>query len=124
MSLADFHGKPVAVIFMATHCNHCADTVPIIAELNKKYKDDDLVILPVMIGARSVKSVTSWAKAMGVDYPILVAEGKELSKAYKARLVPSVFLIDRKGNITKKFVGFKDKKILDEGLDSFNTAMR
>ena len=124
VSLADFRGKPVAVVFMATHCNHCADTAPIVAELNKKYKNEDLVILPVMVGARSVKSVKAWAKAMGVDYPILVSEGQELSKAYKARLVPSVFLIDRKGNITKKFVGFKDKKILDEGLNSFNTAMR
>ncbi len=123
VSLADFRGKPVALVLMATHCNHCADTTPILSELQKKY-EGELVIVPVMVGARSVKSVKAWARAMKVDYPILVAEGKDLAKAYNARLVPTVFLIDAKGYVTKKFVGFKDKKSLDKGLDGFTTAMR
>ncbi|MFQ5479489.1 MAG: TlpA family protein disulfide reductase [Candidatus Krumholzibacteriia bacterium] len=123
ISLADFSGKPVALILMSTHCNHCADTAPMLSELQKKY-ENDLAIVPVMVGARSVKSVSAWARAMKVEYPILVAEGKDLARAYEARLVPSVFLIDSKGYVTKKFVGFKDKTVLDQGLESFSTASR
>jgi len=38
------------------------------------------------------------------------------SQAYDSRMVPSTFLIDRKGRVTKKFVGFKDEGVLDQAF--------
>jgi len=48
-----------------------------------------------------------------VEYSLVVSEGKEISSAYDSRMVPSTFLIDEQGNLTRKFVGFKDKATLD-----------
>jgi len=60
--------------------------------------------------------VVSRAWELDVEYPLVVSEGKEISKAYDSRMVPSVFLIDEQGNLTRKLVGFKDKATLDQAF--------
>jgi len=61
-------------------------------------------------------AVVSRAWELDVEYPLVVSEGKEISKAYDSRMVPSVFLIDEQGNLTRKLVGFKDKATLDQAF--------
>ena len=63
------------------------------------------------------KLVASRAWELDVEYPLVVSEGKEISKAYDSRMVPSTFLVDERGNLVRKFVGFKDKATLDEAFD-------
>lgn len=113
VSLSDYRGRPVALVLMATHCNHCVDTVPILKELRAKYESTDLVVLPVVVNGKSVKDVKKWAEATAADFPLLVARDKELSKRYETRLVPATFLINEKGYVTKKLVTFKDRDGLD-----------
>ncbi len=55
-------------------------------------------------------------KLPDVEYPLIVSEGKEISRAYDSRMVPTTFLIDEQGHLTKKLVGFKDKAALDQAL--------
>ncbi len=116
VSLSDFRGNPVALIMFATHCNHCVDTVPILTELMKRYRDTNLVVLPVVVNARSEKNVRSWAKATGADFPLLVSKDKQVAAAYNTRLVPATFLIDANGYVKRKLVTFQDRKTLDLAL--------
>ena len=51
-----------------------------------------------------------------VEYPLIVSEEKEISEVYDSRMVPSTFLIDEQGNLTKRLVGFKDKATLDRAF--------
>lgn len=116
VSLSDHRGKNVAVVFLSAHCYHSLDTLPILAELKQKYEDQDLTILPVFINSGSVEDVASRAWELDVEYPLIVSEGKEISKLYDSRMVPSTFLIDEQGNLTKRLVGFKDKAALDQAF--------
>lgn len=112
VSLSDYQGKPVAVAILATHCNHCVDTAPMLAKLKEKY-GNDLAILPVVINASSVDAVQSWAKNVGADYPLLVSTDKSVSEQFKVELVPTVVLINSKGFVTKKLVTFKEQSAID-----------
>jgi peroxiredoxin len=114
--LSEQRGKPVALVFLSGHCNHSHDTLPILAALKTKYELQGLVILPVFINSGSAEGINSWFAEMRLNYDPLVSEGKEISKAYDSRMVPSTFLIDRKGRITKKLVGFKDEAVLDQAF--------
>ncbi|MGH7492615.1 MAG: peroxiredoxin family protein, partial [bacterium] len=58
----------------------------------------------------------SWSVELNLSYDLLVSESKDISQAYDSRMVPSTFLITREGMITKKFVGFKDKVVLDDAF--------
>jgi len=112
--LSEHRGKPVALVFLSGHCNHSHDTLPILAELKAKYESQGLVILPVFVNSGSVEDIKSWSSELDLSYDLLVSESKDISQAYDSRMVPSTFLIDRKGRIMKKFVGFKDKVVLDQ----------
>ncbi len=114
--LSAHRGKPVALVFLSGHCNHSHDTLPILAELKTKYESRGLVLLPVFVNSGSVEDLNSWTPELNLGYDLLVSEDKAISKAYDSRMVPSTFLIDREGRITKKFVGYKDKSTLDRAF--------
>ena len=116
ISLSDYRGKPVALIFLAGHCNHSLQTVPIITELKKKYESQGLVILPVYVNSGSVEDVEYLRSGLKLNYPLIVSENKDVAKTYESLIVPSVFLIDREGRITKKFVGYKNRSVLDQAF--------
>ena len=77
---------------------------------------DDDVAAEVRPGGGGVDDVASRAYELGVDYPLVVSEDKAISKAYDSRMVPSTFLIDAQGRVTRKLVGFKSREALDEAL--------
>jgi len=114
--LSGHRGKPVALVFLSGHCNHSHDTLPILTELKAKYESQGLVILPVFVNSGSVEDIKSWSSELDLSYDLLVSESKDISQAYHSRMVPSTFLINREGRITKKFVGFKDKVVLDQAF--------
>jgi len=115
ISLSQYRGKNVAVVFLSAHCYHSLDTLPILAELRQKY-ERNLTILPVFINSGGVDDIAARAWEWDVEYPLVVSEGKEVSESYDSRMVPSTFLIDEQGNLTRKLVGFKDRATLDRAF--------
>jgi len=113
ISLSDYYGKPVVLVFLSGHCSHSFDTLPILNDLHKKYATTNLEILPVYVNSGSVEDILSWSAEMNLSLPFIVSEDKTVSEAYKSRMVPSTFFLDRNGQVTKKFVGYKEKRILD-----------
>ncbi|MCH7548047.1 MAG: redoxin family protein [Candidatus Krumholzibacteriota bacterium] len=116
VSLSDFSGRPVAVALLATHCNHCVETMPMIGKLREKY-GDKIEFLPVVTNGKSVDAVAKWAKSVDADYPLLVSTDKSVTEAFKTELVPTIVLIDRNGNITKKLVTFKDQSSIEAAFE-------
>jgi peroxiredoxin len=122
VSLADYNGKPLAIVTLSVHCYHSMETLPILAKLKKKYEAQDLEILPVFVNANSVEDIQATIEGFDLDFPVGVAEGKALSESYNSRMVPSTFLIDSQGNITKKLVGQKDEATLDQAFSELIEA--
>jgi peroxiredoxin len=116
ISLAAAHGRPVAVVLLSGHCTHSMDTLPVLVNLREKYAAEDLTILPIYVNSGSVEDVRSWSSRMNLNYPLLVDESKTLSDQYESYLVPSTFLIDADGQVTRKLVGFKDQETLDRAF--------
>lgn len=114
--LADYKGKPVALVFLAVHCSHSWDTLPLLEELKDQYGEDELVILPVYTNSGSVADVKESTAHKNLNLALAVAEGKALSQKYDSLIVPSVFLINEKGEVTKRLVGYKNKAFLQTEL--------
>lgn len=114
VALSDYRGKNVALVFLSSHCYHSLDTLPILDELQTRY--EDVEFLPIFINSGDVEDVATRAYELDVDYPLVVSEDKAISELYDSRMVPSTFLIDEQGRVTKKLVGFKDEKTLDEAI--------
>jgi peroxiredoxin len=100
VSLADFSGYPLAVMFICAHCPFVIHVQQELAKLGTDYAGSPLKI--VAICANSVIShpadapdkLAEQAKTCGFNFPYLYDETQETAKAYTAACTPDYFLFD------------------------------
>lgn len=107
VSLEKGAGKNVYLVeFWATWCPHCVESLPELSKLQKKYKDEGLVVAGIT--DESPETVNAFLKKQGkkVDIRIgLDSEQKTYGRFFKGGesvSIPSVFLIGRDGKILWK----------------------
>lgn len=116
LSLSDFKGKVIILDFWATHCPPCRQEIPNFVKLYNKYEDKGLVVVGISLD-HSAENVRKFCQKNGVNYPVVMGN-EELVKRYGGiRYIPTTFVVDRKGNITKKFVGFTAMEVFDKEIE-------
>lgn len=97
-------GKIGIVYFWASTCPHCMEHTPQVYEVYKKYKSKGLEVYSVSLDS----DYSAWLKAiqdMKIEW-INVSELKgwksECINAYALERTPTIFLVDRQGNILDK----------------------
>lgn len=115
VSLAALHGNVVLVNFWATTCGSCMAKIPDMKELHQKYREQGLRIVSVSLDD-DVKAVRKVVSRQGIDWP-QVCDRKGLdspiAKAFKVHGTPSIFLIDREGNLAARNLRARE---LDEAI--------
>lgn len=118
ISLSDFKGKVILIDFWATWCPFCRESIPILKSLYDEYKDKGLVVIGIALEYDKGQALKQIAKEKKISYPLAV--GKErLAIEYSAHGVPTRFIVNRRGEIEKKFVGFQDRETLESALQKF-----
>lgn len=100
VSLADFSGKGLLVIFMCNHCPFVVHLREALAAFGAEYQEKGLGI--VGISANDVathpddspEKMVEEAKAAGYTFPYLYDESQAVAKAYRAACTPDFFLFD------------------------------
>jgi methylamine dehydrogenase accessory protein MauD len=99
VSLHDFAGRRVFLVFTQSGCKPCHRIVP---ELNKLQRAGDVQVLVVNNG--EVEATRQWAEETRACFPVLVQEQFSLAKRYEMFATPFAFLIDERGVIASKGV--------------------
>ena len=105
VSLSDFSGEPLLVIFM---CNHCPFVIHLREELAafaNEYQSKGLKI--VGISSNDVEKypqdgpdkMKEEATSAGYTFPYLYDESQDVAKAYRAACTPDFFLFDKEHNL-------------------------
>jgi methylamine dehydrogenase accessory protein MauD len=97
VSLHQFAGRKVLVVFTQTGCEPCQLLVP---ELNSVQADARAQVL--MVNNGQLEAARKWAGEIRARFPVLVQENLSLSKRYEILATPFAFLIDEKGVIASK----------------------
>jgi peroxiredoxin len=100
VSLSDFRGKPVLVMFICNHCPYVKHVAAQLAQLGRDYQPRGLGI--VGISANDVVNypddspakMKDEAKHQGYTFPYLYDESQSVAKAYRAACTPDFFLFD------------------------------
>lgn len=92
--LSDYKGKLLILDFFTTRCYYCVEEMPDMVEFQKRYRDKDVVLLPVSIG-ESKESVQAFLKKHNLDTPVLLDEKGELMKIFGAYATPTHSFIDK-----------------------------
>ncbi|HKP95302.1 MAG TPA: TlpA disulfide reductase family protein [Fibrobacteria bacterium] len=103
---SEFLGKAVVVDFWATWCETCKETIPKLAELSRKYQGKGLTVLGISVDKGSGEKVKKVAAKMGINYLVLHDKENTMGKAFGFSGIPSVYVFDRKGNLTRALPGF------------------
>ncbi len=99
VSLEELRGKVVIVDFWATWCGPCRMTIPILKEIQTKYKKDGLVVLG--ISDETSKQVAPFAKEMGMNYTVVAdpVTSRTWATNYEVQSLPTMAVIDRNGKV-------------------------
>ena len=117
VNLSDFRGKIVLVDIWATWCPPCRDEIPGFINLYNKYKDKGLEIIGVSVDRRGKKDVIPFTKEFKINYKMLIGDERGIIKAFgPIRSIPTTFLIDEKGRIVEKYVGFHSEEKFERDI--------
>ena len=97
VSLHDFAGRRVLLVFTMSGCKPCHRIAP---ELNKLQRGGKVQVLVVNNG--ELEATRQWAGEAGLCFPVLAQQQFSVSKRYEMYATPSAFLIDERGVIVSK----------------------
>lgn len=108
VSLSDFKGKPVLLVFWATWCPSCKEDIVLLEKFSTG-KRDELTILLLAIDGERQKRVERIIKDEHVTLSVLLILKERIMDDYEIRgWVPLTFLIDGEGMLVGKVVGQRD----------------
>ncbi len=115
-SLAAMRGKVVLLDYWATWCGPCRMATPTLRALHRKFHMRGFSVVGMsMDQADTIAQVKPFVAAMHVTYPVTVglAANARAQAAYHADVLPSQYLIDKKGIVRWSQVGYS----LNEGRE-------
>jgi peroxiredoxin len=108
VSLSSFKGKVVLLNFWATWCPPCRAEMPSMNKLQQMLKNKGLVIIAISTDSR-IDEPKYFIKQNPVDFTVLHDSNLKVSRnLYKVFMMPTTFLIDKKGVIVEKYFGEQD----------------
>ncbi len=117
IKLSDYRGKVVLLDFWATWCPPCRASIPGLEKIHKAYKDKGLVILAVSLDQGGWDSVKSFTTEYGITYIVLKGTD-DVSEKYQVRTIPMLLVLDKEGQIKKRYLGFGNDEDLTNDIKS------
>ncbi len=121
LSLAKLRGHVIILDFWTYCCINCMHTLPVLAQLEKKYQDRPVVF----IGVHSAKFFNEQDKnnieqAVGryeITHPVLVDKEMSVWRQYGVNGWPTIVIIDPTGNLVYSQSGEGQKEMIEDIVD-------
>jgi peroxiredoxin len=103
VSLSQFKGKPVLVVFWATWCPPCRREMPVLKKLHEKYAPAGLEIVSISIPYRQTReSVVNFQEKNDLPFTVLWDSENTAARSYQVSQVPTNFFVDPEGVVRLK----------------------
>lgn len=106
LRLSEYRGDVVMINFWATWCGPCRQEMPLLNDLYARYNRVGFSLLGVNIDDDS-KRALQMAEELGVSFPVLFDDRKEVSRLYQVEAMPVTVLVDREGKVRHVHLGYK-----------------
>jgi len=111
VSLSDFKGKAVILNFFASWCPPCRSEIPDFIALQKAYGDRGFTFVGVSI--TDAQDSKNFAQKSGINYPVLVDDGKVSVLYGPVRSIPTTYVIGKDSKIVKMYIGARSRETFE-----------
>ncbi len=110
INIDKYVGKNVILLsFFTSWSKSCVKETLFLQELHKKYSKKGLKVVGISFDRKSSK-LASFISKNGLKYPILHDKKLKTLKKFRILIIPTLLIIDKKGNIKSIYVDF-DKNV-------------
>lgn len=106
-ALEAYRGKVVLINFWATWCEPCKEEMPSLERLRRSLQDRPFAVLAVNLGEPDSR-VQRFLQAVPLGFPVLMDRDAAVARAWKARLLPTTYVVGPEGRIRYSYVGELD----------------
>jgi peroxiredoxin len=118
-STEQLRGKVVLVNFWATSCTTCVHEMPQIVATHEKFKQRGFDTLAVAMSYDPPAYVANFAETRKLPFGVAIDNTGEIAKRFdNVRGTPTTFLINKRGEIVKRYVGEPDFAALHRLIES------
>ena len=114
VSLSQFGGKVVILDFFASWCPPCRQEIPDFIELQKSHGDKGFAMVGVALVTQS--EAKEFASKVGINYPVLIDDGKVSARYGPVRSIPTTFVIGKDSKIAKLYIGYRAKDVFENDI--------
>ena len=108
-SSRDWNGKVMLVNFWATSCATCVKEMPQIVATHDKFKARGLDTVAVAMSYDPPAFVARYAETRKLPFGVAIDNTGSVAQAFgSVQMTPTTFLINKRGEIVKRFVGEPD----------------
>jgi cytochrome c biogenesis protein CcmG/thiol:disulfide interchange protein DsbE len=109
--LSDFKGKLVVLNFYGSWCQPCVEETPGLNRLQKYIESRNGVVLGVSAD-EDAAAYQNFLRTQGVVFPTYRDPSTKgslstIAQSYGTTVYPETYIIDRRGKIARKFIGFQ-----------------
>ena len=103
---ADMKGKVTLVNFWATSCTTCVAEMPQIVATYDKYKAKGYDTIAVAMQYDPPSYVVNFAQTRKLPFKVAIDNTGKVAEAWgDVKLTPTTYIVDKQGQIVKKYVG-------------------
>ena len=114
----DLKGKVALVNFWATSCTTCVAEMPEIVATYDKYKGQGFETLAVAMSYDPPSYVVNFTETRKLPFKVAIDNTGNVAKAWgDVRLTPSTFIVNKRGEIVKSYVGAPDFPALHQLIE-------
>lgn len=114
----DYRGKVLIINFFATWCPPCRKEIPSFVELQKEYGPKGFSVIGISTDQGGSQLVAKFMQKMKINYPVVMADYQVPRDFGNILGIPTSFLVDRQGNILKRYDGYVGHSVLVRELDT------
>ena len=119
----DLRGKVVLVNFWATSCVTCVKEMPQIVATHQKFRERGFETVAVAMSYDPPAFVSRFAETRQLPFKVAIDNTGEIAQSFgDVRLTPTTYLINRRGEIVKRYVGEPDFAALHVLVDKLLAA--
>lgn len=106
---ADYDNQVMLVNFWATSCTTCVKEMPELVETYNQFKDRGFRLVAVAMSYDRPDYVLNFAQTRDLPFDVALDLDGSIAQAYKqVKVTPTTYLVNKKGEIVKTYVGEPD----------------